>query len=231
MLGYGASASNAEGSAAIGKNASVNAATSMAIGPYASVSGGTSMAIGPYASTANVGCLQLGSASYLSSITARVPITVTSDERDKADISEIGDGAVEFLKKVRAIRYVLNNRELYINNDSLSEEERQKKEKYGLCCYDREAHAKGSKKGKRVRVGVSAQNTQEALAEAYGDSSYANLVNDNLFDFPPDEIPEGVESQLAANYEGFIPFLIKAVQELDSRIWDVEEFRERSLTK
>ena len=37
-----------------------------------------------------------------------------------------------------------------------------------------------------------------------------------------------VESELAVNYEGFIPFLIKAVQELDGRICALENERKPS---
>ena len=91
-----------------------------------------------------------------------------------------------------------------------------------MCEYDREAHAQGTKKGNRIRVGVSAQNVQQALIDVFGNSGYANLVNDNLFDYNSDDIPEGVESQLAVNYEGFIPFLIKAVQKLDARVKELE---------
>ena len=194
-----------------------------AVGRNASASGGNSTALGCNAYTSTPNSMQLGNASMLSSLSCRVSLTTTSDERDKTDITEIGDGAVEFLKKVKAIRYVLNHRELYIDEENLPEDEKKKKEKYGLCGYDREAHAKGTKKGSRIRVGVSAQETQRALEEVYGSSSYANLINDNLFDVDPDEIPEGVENQLSANYEGFIPFLIKAVQELSGRLEAVEE--------
>ena len=111
---------------------------------------------------------------------------------------------------------------MYIDEDNLSDEDREKKAKYGLCAYDKEAHAKGTKKGSRIRIGVLAQDLQVALQEVYGDSSYANLVNDNLFDYDPDTIPEDVESQLAVNYEGLIPFLVKAVQELAARVETLE---------
>ena len=106
--------------------------------------------------------------------------------------------------------------------ENLSEEEKEKKLKYGMCSYDKGAHAAGVKKGSRKRVGVSAQDVQQALQKTFGDLSYANLVNDNFFDFDPSEIPDDVENQLAVNYEGFIPFLIKAVQELDERISTLE---------
>lgn len=195
-----------------------NSSQSAALGPFAEVSGTRSVALGFSATTANSNSIQLGSSTYLSSITAKVAITVTSDERDKTDINTIEDGAIDFLKNIRPIRYLFNGRELYIDEENLSDEERRKKEKYGLCAYDREQHALGTKKGNRIRVGVLAQNVQEMLKKVYGDSGYANLVNDNLFDLDPNDIPEGVENQLAVNYEGFIPFLIKAVQELDAKL-------------
>ena len=207
---------------AVGGHAKARAEHSTALGYFANVSGNSSTALGEYAATSNANSIQLGNASRLSSITARVAITVTSDERDKADITEMDSKALDFLKKVKAIRYVFNSRELYIDEENLSDEERKNKEKYGLCAYDREEHAKGTKKGNRIRAGVSAQNVLQALKEVYGDSSYANLVNDNFFDLNKDEIPEGVENQLAVNYEGFIPFLIKAVQELSERLETLE---------
>lgn len=225
---------NSDYSIALGADARTSAVTSMALGcgsrvytngsqsaafgSFANVSGARSVALGYSASTANSNSIQLGSSTYLSSITAKVAITVTSDERDKTDINTIEDGAIDFFRNIRPIRYLFNGRELYIDEENLSDEERLKKEKYGLCAYDREQHALGTKKGNRIRVGVLAQNVQEMLKKVYGDSGYANLVNDNLFDMDPDDIPEGVENQLAVNYEGFIPFLIKAIQELDAKI-------------
>lgn len=209
---------------AIGKNAIVNygVVKATALGDFAVVGISNSTALGTNAQTSNENSIQLGDATNLSSITAKVSITTTSDERDKTDITEIKDSALEFLNKVKAIRYVFNGRKLYIDNENLSDEEREKLNTYGMCDYDKEAHAQGTKKGSRMRVGVSAQNIQQALIDVFGDSGYANLVNDNLFDYNPDDIPDGVESQLAVNYEGFIPFLIKAVQELDARIKELE---------
>lgn len=224
ILGYGARVVNGDCSTAVGANAVIynNKFNSTALGYGAVVGNNCSTAIGYNAQTTNANSIQLGDATNLSSITSKVPITTTSDERDKANIAEIKDNALEFLNKVKAIRYVFNGRKLYIDNDNLSDEEKEKLNTYGMCEYDREAHEQGTKKGSRIRVGVSAQNIQQALIDVFGDSSYANLVNDNLFDCIHDEIPEGVESQLSVNYEGFIPFLIKAVQELDARVKELE---------
>ncbi len=231
-LGYGAHTDrNATASIALGCSANAVGNHSTALGSYTHARGNYSTALGSSAniSAASTNTIQLGNASSLSTLSCRVALTVTSDERDKADIAEIGDGAVEFLNRIHAIRYVFNHRELYIDEEHLSDEEKEKKEKFGLCGYDREAHEKGTRKGSRMRVGVSAQETQKALEEVYGSSNYANLINDNLFDLDAEDIPEGVENQLSANYEGFIPFLIKAVQELDKRTRALETAAEQKI--
>lgn len=212
---------------AIGFNASAQAMDSViAIGAHSRVLAPNSVALGPRAETTNANSIQLGSSSNLSSITAKVSITVTSDERDKADIEDL-DNAMEFLRRVRAFRYKANPRDLYAkeidpnkSEEEYTEDEKKQVEyqrKYGFVPYDKEAHAAGAKKGSRVRVGVSAQEVQRALVDVYNDIGYANLVNDNLFDLDPDTIPEDVESHLGVSYENFIPFLIQAVQELDRR--------------
>lgn len=224
-VGYRASASK-DACIAIGSRTNSSAQSGIAIGISANVSGNYSTALGVAAMTANSNSIQLGSASSLSSITAKVSITVTSDERDKADIEDL-DNAMEFLRRVRAFRYKANPRDLYAkeidpnkSEEEYTEDEKKQVEyqcKYGFVPYDKEAHAAGAKKGSRVRVGVSAQEVQRALVDVYNDIGYANLVNDNLFDLDPDTIPEDVESHLGVSYENFIPFLIQAVQELDRR--------------
>lgn len=214
-----------------------------AIGSYSTVTGERSTALGYGASTSASNTIQLGDNINLSTLTCKVSLTTSSDERDKTDIAPISGGATRFLRSIQAIRYVWNGRALYQEEEtfteetytdedgneqtrrvsSLSEAEREKRGKFGLGTYDKEAHERGDKKGERVRVGVSAQQVQQALETVYGDSSYANLVNDNLHDFDPAGIPDDVESQLTVNYEGFVPFLIQAVKELDERVSALEK--------
>lgn len=228
-IGY----SNALGlnSVAIGTNSYAYTDYTTALGCEARSWGQYSTAIGYNAHVSSPNAIQLGDPSFLSHITARVGITVTSDERDKTDIKPIAN-ATDFLKKVKAVTYVYNHREKYrpkepeLDDDGepiiedgvdyMTDEDRENLKKYGFCRYDKEAHAAGTKKGSRRRAGVIAQETQQALRDVYGDDSYANLVNDNLHDL--EDVPDGIESTLAMNYEGFIPFLIEAVQELDARI-------------
>lgn len=211
-------------SIAIGYLAEARGTACVALGCYAHAYGGNSVALGQGASTSGSdwSTIQLGD-SYLSVLRCHVSLSVTSDMRDKTDITPISDGAVSLLEKITPISYYRNPRIAYIDTEHLSEADAENRRKFGLCEYDREAHAAGEKKGSRRRVGVSAQAVQEALVEVYGSASYANIVNDNLYDVDQAEIPEGVESQLTVNYEGFIPFLIKAVQELSARVKELEE--------
>lgn len=245
-IGTGTSASQI----AIGYLSNTNATGAVALGATAEVHNSYSTSIGFNAKTSNANSIQLGEAANLSSITAKVTsITANSDARDKTDITDIADGATEFLKKIRAIRYVYNGRLLYqtpeewteeevdtgevdedgkpitetVQTCNLSEEERENRAKFGLGSYDREAHAAGALKGSRVRAGVLAQEVLAASADVYGDDSYFNIVNDNLHDFDPEEIPEGVENQLGVSYSNFIPVIIKSIQEIDARLTRLEE--------
>lgn len=225
---------NSNYSVAIGYNAIVSSSNSVAIGFHSFVGSSSpwstaigyntkvthkySTAIGYNAVSSGNNCIQLGD-STVSSLQCKVSLTITSDERDKIDIEPINKSAVKFLNHIEAFTYQSNQRILYIDEEeNLSEKDKENKAKYGICTYDKVEHSKGTKKGSRRRTGVSAQKVQQALEEVYGTSSYANLVNDNLFDYDKDDIPEDVESQLSVNYEGFIPFLIKAIQELNQEI-------------
>lgn len=216
------SESSASGATALGVGAIASANRALALGYNSQASADYSTALGRGSACSNANGIQLGSASYTSSLTCKVSLTTTSDIRDKTDIEEIGDGATEFLKSLKAIRFVFNQRENYIDEENLTDEDREKLSKYGMCSYDTEAYASGTKKGTRIRGGVSAQEVQSALESVYGDNSYTDLVNDNLYDFDADEIPDDVESKLAVNYSGFIPYLIKAIQEIDERVSSLE---------
>lgn len=226
-IGQNASATGPMGGhVVIGSNAKASGTFATALGASTISSGTQSTALGYGAEVTAAYTIQLGNATSLSSLKARVPLTTGSDERDKADITQIGDGAVQFLRKVNAIRYLRNPRELYIDEpENLSDKDMENKMKYGLCTYDKVSHAKGIKKGERVCVGVIAQEVQKALRDVYGDASYANIVDDNFFDYDPKSIPKGVENQLTVNYSGFIPFIIKAIQELYDMITNPPEMQ------
>ena len=192
----------------------------IAIGYSAKVDGADSTALGSNASVAGDRIMQLGSNTALSSLKCKVSLTTGSDERDKIDIEHIHD-ALSFIKYLKPIQYVTNMREKYLSDD---EEQQELYRTYGLCDYDREAHAAGTLKGERKRVGLLAQEIQAALANVYGSADYANIVNDNLHDYDNrSEIPECVESVLTVAYERFIPFLIGAINELTERVETLEQ--------
>jgi len=166
--------------------------------------------------------MQLGNATYLASLSAKVSLTVTSDSRDKADFEKVDNG-LKFINKLNPVTYVFNGRDLYnVPDEELSEEELEIRNKYGIYKYDKDNHDKGSKKGKRRRAGLEAQKVIEALKDVYGDSDYANIVNDNLHDETGD-LPEGVENRYSMSYETLVPFLISAVQELSNKVEELKE--------
>lgn len=224
-IAIGQATNSMRNSIALGREA-ISGSYSVAIGCYSTCHAEKSVALGAesYVSSAELNMIQLGAVN-LSSLQCSVSLSVTSDIRDKAEVEPIENGAIELLEKITPISYFRNPRTAYIDTENLSETDAENRRKFGLCEYDRDAHAAGEKKGSRRRVGVSAQAVQKALEEVYGSSSYANIVNDNLYDVDPKDIPDGVENQLTVNYEGLIPFLIKAVQELSARVKELEEIQ------
>ncbi len=207
---------------ALGERAKVTKNSSVAIGSSASVSGGYSVAIGSSASvsSAEEGIFQLGDI-FISALRCKVALSVTSDERDKTDFRPITN-AMEFLNELEPFTYVSNDRSNYVK-EQLTEEEEENFRKFGFRPYDRSEHAKGTKKGERRRAGVSAQKTMIALKKIYGAPDYANIVNDNLHDVAPEEIPEDVENAYTVTYESFVPFLIKGIQEMSEENADLKK--------
>jgi len=204
---------------AIGSGANASATNSTAIGPQANASANNSTAIGQYAICSVVNGMQLGNATSLASLSSKVSLTVTSDSRDKADFEKVDNG-LKFINKLNPVTYVFNGRDLY--NEELSEEDLEIRNKYGIYKYDKDNHDKGTKKGKRRRAGLEAQKVIEALKDVYGDSDYANIVNDNLHDENGD-LPDGVENRYSMSYETLVPFLISAVQELSNQVEGLKE--------
>jgi hypothetical protein len=226
-LGYGAGAGigyiTVPGTNASAEYTYATGANATALGHYASTLGDNSTALGYGASTAatDANAMQLGSSSGLSTLRSRVPLTVTSDERDKADIAPI-PAALDFLSMLTPIQYVDNQREKYIpDREALGGEDRALLDAYGMCGYDREAHAAGAKKGERKRAGISAQQIVRALEAASGTADYANIVNDSLHDVGG-AAPEGVESKLTVAYASLVPFLVRAAQELAEKVKALE---------
>ena len=208
-------------SVAVGVNALADGASSTAVGYNAKANGASSTALGHNAQVTTANTMRLGGIN-LAALESQVALSVTADARDKTDITPIETG-LEFLTKLTPIQYVDNDRHKYLpEREEMSEDAQAAMDKYGLpTCYDHDAYQEGTKKGERKRVGLSAQEIQQALVDTYGSVEFANIVNDNFFDL--EEQPTEAESQLSVAYQNLIPFLIKAVQELHTRIETLEE--------
>ena len=216
-LGYDASAGE-PASTALGNGASAVGNSSTALGNGASAGAYGSTALGYAASVdiSSANTIQLGS-SELSALRCQVNLTVTSDERDKTDIDNITN-ALPFIDKLNPVTFVSNDRVNYIAEaDKKSETFR----KYGMCDYDRVAHAAGTKKGERRRCGLLAQEVIAAMQEVYGTDNYANIVNDNFHDLA--DKPSDVENKYTLAYANLVPFLIGAIKELNAKIEKLED--------
>lgn len=211
-LGLNATASEI-GAIALGP-AIASGGFSIALGSGATASGVSSIALGPYSKTSesDSSTIQLGANADLSTLRCNVNLSVTSDKRDKADISEI-TSALAFINKLNPITFVSNDRTNYISEEGKRSENYHK---YGMCDYDRTSHAAGTKKGERRRCGLLAQEVIAAMQEVYGTDNYANIVNDNFHDLP--EKPSDVENKYTLAYANLVPFLIGAIKELNAEI-------------
>lgn len=211
------SIADGEYTVAIGNGANAEGNHGTAVGDSTFANGESSTAIGNGARTSRTDAdtMQLGSTA-LSVLRCEVNLTVTSDERDKTDINNITN-ALLFIDKLNPVTFVSNDRENYISDaDRKSENFR----KYGMCEYDRIAHATGTKKGERRRCGLLAQEVIAAMQEVYGTDNYANIVNDNFHDLK--EKPSDVENKYTLAYANLVPFLIGAIKELNAKIKELE---------
>ena len=215
-LGYEADAGGGY-STAVGYGASAPRSSCTAVGRLTEALGEGSTAIGNYAKVSFIDSktMKLGG-DGLSALSCAVNLTVTSDKRDKTDIEGLTD-ALAFLEKLNPVTFVSNDREEYISDEDKKGETFRK---YGMCEYDRVSHAAGTKKGKRRRCGLLAQEVVEAMQSVYGTDNYANVVNDNFHDLT--EKPSDVENKYTLAYANLVPFLIGAIKELNAKIKALE---------
>ena len=215
-LGRGATASG-NYSIAVGCAADASGSSSTALGYGATASGIFSTALGHDANVPDTDSytMQLGSSS-LSALRCQVNLTVTSDERDKTDIEGITD-ALAFIERLNPVTFVSNDRVDYISDEDKKGETFRT---YGMCEYDRIAHAAGTKKGERRRCGLLAQEVIAAMQEVYDTDNYANIVNDNFHDLA--EKPADVENKYTLAYANLVPFLIGAIKGLSAKIKELE---------
>lgn len=171
----------------------------------------TQIGVNNYTSSGRALYLGAGYAGFTYMNAAGSSWASASDIRDKTDIEEINH-ALDFIKKLKPITYVMNDRERYLIKD---ENDNPILDENGKQQYDVEAHKRGDKKKHRRFAGLSAQDTYQAMLDCYNnDTNYAQIVDNNKFDHPDDEYLE----QYSMSYERLVPFLIKAVQEQQEQI-------------
>lgn len=171
----------------------------------------TQIGVNNYTSSGRALYLGAGYTGFTYMNAAGASWTSASDIRDKTDIKEI-DHALDFIKKLKPITYVMNDRERYLIRD---ENDNPILDSNGKQQYDVEAHKRGDKKKHRRFAGLSAQDTYQAMLDCYNnDTNYAQIVDNNKFDHPDDEYLE----QYSMSYERLVPFLIKAIQEQQAQI-------------
>ena len=208
-LGYNAS-SSAQYGTAIGTSA--KARYQYAIGIGYNVSGPTNASythIGySYTSTGRGLALGVGNSGYCYMNAAGSSWTSASDRRDKTDIEPLRD-SLNFIKQLRPVTYVMNNRDLYKSTFEYDD---------GTVVelFDEEGYRNETKKKTRRFVGLVAQDLYQTMNEYYGSDNYMDIVDWSGYDHP-EEIETNVD-QYTIQYERLVPVLIKAVQELSSQV-------------
>lgn len=223
-LGDSSSAGSYNYSTALGYNANVSAQYGTAIGAIAkaryqyavaigySVSGPTNASythIGySYTSTGRALALGVGNSGYCYMNAAGSSWTSASDRRDKTDIEPLRD-SLDFIKQLKPVTYVMNNRDLYKSTFEYDD---------GTVVelFDEEGYKNETKKKTRRFVGLVAQDLYQTMNEYYGSDNYMDIVDWSGYDHP-EEIETNVD-QYTIQYERLVPVLIKAVQELSSQV-------------
>ena len=206
-FGAGANA-HASLSTSIGSSSVASGLWSTSLGHNAQASGSNSTALGTGASIATGNYIQIGR----STDTVRAAGTVvSSDARDKTDIIE-NDLGLEFLSKIKTKKFKINHRDRYYKEEEIVGEDgevstRRVFDEKGHPVVDEEAWTAASKKGERWHRGVIAQE----LMEDVDSMEFAAVKHTRVKD--PDSPDE-----YSVEYGEFIPVLIKAVQELKTRV-------------
>jgi hypothetical protein len=166
--------------------------------------GGTSTAPSGAISTAsNIICLGNNS---VTSAYIKVSWTVTSDERDKADITPLTHG-LDVVESITPINYFWDNRSDYwVTTPEVRDETGEVTQEAITTKHDSDGSLK---QGDDLRIGLSAQNVKAAL-DNVGYTGNA-VVNSND--------PEN----LKITETNLIPFLVNAIKELSEKIKVLEE--------
>lgn len=234
-IGFAAKASGAN-STAVGMSSEAANIDALGLGHSASAQGRNSISIGTGSSTAGINSAVFGpgitqtaaNTFYISqaytSLSCPVQWTPRSDGRDKTDIAN-ATKSTDLVRSLRPVVYKDNKREYYI----FTEEEIAEREidietwKYKIDGkpYDYEAYQEATKKHSRTYVGFIAQEIQDAIIETYGDDDSAgNIVYDDHYER---EVEDGHESKLSVAYSSLIPHLVGTIQELYTKVEDLEK--------
>ena len=209
-------------SSAFGYDATALGQFDTAIGEDATISStyNSSTAIGSNASVTASNMFRLGGTNITNLACSDTTISSTSDVRDKADFGEV-DKALDLILNLEPITYVRNPRGRYEKNrDEMDEHETMLWKEYGYRVYDKEEHAKETKKGSRRQIGFKAQEVAEVMEALYGSDNYAGIVNIDYYD---QDVPEEIEKRYSVEYARLVPFLVKAMQEQQKQIDELKE--------
>lgn len=196
-VGYGAKTTY-DYASAFGRGADALAKYSTAIGYNSYVTAQHEMRLG-YSSTT----VKLGNGS-----------TVTSDERDKTEISE-NELGLEFINNVKTFKWKDNNRDKYFKTEIDKETGVEKRilDENGLLIIDEEKHQNGDNKGKRWHRGIVAQELMKQV-----DSNDFSAVKDTTINNEQPHLEE-----MTVDYLQFIAPMIKSIQQLSERIESLEK--------
>lgn len=190
-------------------NGSLNTAVGHSAGGYNNFN--NSSMLGYNAQVTGSNQVQLGNSSTNTYVYGTVQSR--SDKRDKIEINDI-DNALDFLMLLKPKTYKFNYREDYYDYENYQEEvevlneETQLIEKETITKTRKiEVKNDGSRAGTRTHSGLIAQDVKEAL----------DLLNIDLALYQDHSINNG-EDIKSLGYDGFIAFLIKAIQEQQEQI-------------
>jgi len=194
----------------IGNSASASGTNGIAIGVGATNSAGNSVALGGSAANSGENRITLPDSWQVYNSGG---IITTSDRNEKTDITSIESSCTDFLMSLSPVTFKYNYRSSYPVDNPDPEYLR----KYGIPEYDKEAHAAAGKAHLRDHLGFIAQDIEDKLEE-FGLSF--DLVSKDGIDTGMS--PEEGYERYYLNYIGFIPILVKVIQEQETYIKSLE---------
>lgn len=210
VIGNGARSGNYN-TISIGRNASSTANSAITIGYGSSCSGGFSTALGYNSVVTASNEMRLGNSS--TTVKLGNGTTVTSDKRDKIDISE-NELGLDFINSLKTVKWHDNNRDKYFKKEFDKETSTEHVIiENGVPVIIQDEYESGSRKGTRWHRGLVAQDVLELI-----DSKNFSAVKDTTVNNKDKHIEE-----LTLDYNQFIAPMIKAIQEMSEKVKYLEE--------